>query len=464
MQNNNTEKFDAVIIGTGQSGKPLAFALGDKGLKTAIIESKYVGGTCINYGCTPTKSLIASAKAAEVVRNSAKYGISAGKLKVNMRDVVERKNRIVKDFRDSGKKQLQKHEKIELIFGVASFLNSRTVNVKLKKGGKRIIESDKIFINTGTSPFIPNIEGLKESGYLTSASIMDIEEIPKHLAILGGGYIGLEFAQMFRRFGSGVTIIQKRNRLAPAEDNDISEEIKKIFEEDGINIILNAETKRVVKNKKGKLIITLKSGLGENEVEASQLLVATGLMPNTSILNLDAAGIKTDLQGYIIVNERLETSTEGIYASGDVKGGPAFTHISYDDYRVLKGNLLENKNLSIKNRLVPYTLFTDPQLGRVGITEADAERQKLKFKVAKMPMTHVARAIETGETRGFMKAIVDASSNQILGCAILGSEGGEIMSMIEIAMMSKLPYTALQDAVFAHPLYAESLNNLFSHI
>ena len=458
------EKFDAIIIGTGQAVKPLALALGYKCLKTAVIESKFVGGTCINYGCTPTKTMIASAKIADISRNAVKYGVSAGKIKVDLNKIIERKNEIVKSFRDSGRKHLQKHKKIELVFGEASFKNEYVVEVKLKKGGTRTLTSGKIFINTGTGPFIPNIEGLKKSGYLTSASIMDITVIPEHLIILGGGYIGLEFGQMFRRFGSRVTIIQKNNRLAPREDEDISEEIRKIFTEEGINIFLNAETKSVVKNKKGKLEVSVKCGSVIHEIEGTHFLVAAGVTPNTPKLNLDAAGIKTNLRGFIIVNSKLETSTEDIYALGDVKGGPAFTHISYDDYRIIKGNLIENKNLSTRDRLVPYTMFIDPQLGRAGLNEYEAKEKRLKYKTAMLPMEHVARAVETGETKGFMKAIIDAESGQILGCSVLGNEGGEIMSMIEIAMMAKLPYTVLRDAVFAHPLYAESLNNLFASV
>lgn len=464
MKDNNTERFDAIIIGTGQSGKPLAFAFGDKGLKTAIVERKYVGGTCINYGCTPTKTMIASAKAAEIVKNARMFGISAGKMKVNIREIVERKNKIVKASRDGGKKRLRKHEKIDLLFGEASFLSSNTVTVKLNKGGRSILEADKIFINTGASTFIPKIEGLRDSDYYTSTSILDIDKIPKHLVIIGGGYKGLEFAQMFRRLGSNVTIIQKRSYLVPREDTDISDEIRKILEEDGIKVILKAETKKITVGKAGNLVITVKSGDGESQIRGSHLLVTAGVVPNTANLNLESAGVKTDIQGYIVVNDKLETSADGIYATGDVNGGPVFTHISYDDYRIVKGNLLEGKNLSTKNRLVPYTIFTDPQLGRVGITEAEAQRQKLNYKTAKIPMTYVARAYETGEERGFMKALVDLNTNQILGCAVLGSDGGEIMSMIEIAMMSKMPYTALRDAVFAHPLYAESLNTLFTRI
>ncbi len=459
--NTNPEKFDAIIIGTGQAGKPLALALGDNGLKTAVIESKYVGGTCINYGCTPTKTMIASARAAYVSRNAGRYGVKTGNIKINIGEVIRRKDEIVKTFRDSGRKRLQKHEKVDLIFGEASFKSEYAVSVKLKRGGTRTLTSEKIFINTGTSSFIPHIDGLDKSGFLTSTAIMDVEEIPKHLIILGGGYKGLEFGQMFSRFGSKVTIIQKNKRLAPREDPDISEEILKILEKEGISVLLKSDTKNITKKKNGKLTVNIQSTSGIQEIEGTHLLVATGLVPNTPKLNLDSAGIKTDLQGYIIVNDKLETNIEGIYAMGDVKGGPAFTHISYDDYRIIKGNMLENKNLSIKNRLVPYTIFIDPQLGRIGLTESEAREKGLKFKTTTLSMQHVARAIETGETEGFMKAVVDSDTGQILGCAVLGNEGGEVMSMIEIAMMSKLPYTALRDGVFAHPLYAESLNSLF---
>jgi pyruvate/2-oxoglutarate dehydrogenase complex dihydrolipoamide dehydrogenase (E3) component len=461
---NFTEKFDAVIIGSGQGGKPLAFAFGDKGYKTALIEAKYVGGTCINYGCTPTKTMIASAKAADSARNAEKYGVSTGKIKINFGEIIERKNEIVKSFRDSGRKRLQKHDKIELIFGEAAFKDEYTLEVKLKSGGTRTLTSEKIFINTGTSPFIPHIDGLKNSGYFTSKTLMELKTLPGHLIIIGGGYVGLEFGQMYRRFGSKVTIINKNKRLLSGEDEDISDEIRKILEEDRIKILLNAEAKNAAKNRKGKIILSVKSDSRTKEIEGSHLLIAAGLIPNTTKLNLDSAGVKTDLQGYIIVNDKLETNVEGIYAIGDVNGGPAFTHISYDDYRILKGNLLENKNLSTAGRLVPYTVFIDPQLGRVGLTETAAKEKGLKYKIAGYPMSYSARAIETGQTRGFMKAIVEANTGQILGCSILGSEGGEIMSMIEIAMMAKLPYTALRDAVFAHPLYSETLNSLFTKL
>ena len=464
MQNNYTEKFDAIIIGAGQAGKPLALAFGDNGLKTAIIESKYVGGKCINYGCTPTKTMIASAKIAQLARDSRMFGVKTNRVKVDLRKIIERKNEIVKSFRNSGRKRLQKHEKVELISGTASFKSEHEVEVKLRKGGTRTLSSEKIFINTGTNSFIPHIEGLDKSGYLTSTTILDLEEMPKHLIIIGGGYIGLEFAQMFRRFGSKVTIIQKNKRLAPREDEDICSEIFKIISGEGIDVLLDARPESVSKDKKGNVSVRLVQKNEEKPVRGSHLLVAAGLVPNTYGLNLDSAGVKTDLRGFIIVNDKLETSAEGIYALGDVSRSPAFTHISYDDYRIVKGNLLDNKNLSKAERLVPYTLFIDPPLGRVGLTEREAEDKNLKFKTFTVPMSYVARAIETGETKGFMKAIVDEKSGQILGCSILGNQGGEIMSMIEIAMMGKIPYTALRDGIFAHPLLSESLNTLFTDV
>ena len=462
MQKNYTEKFDAVIIGAGQAGKPLALAFGDSGLKTAIIESKYIGGKCINYGCTPTKTMLASAKIAQIARDSREFGVSTGSVKVNLKKIIERKNGIVKSFRDSGRKRLQKHEKVELISGEASFMSEHVIEVKQKKGGVREITSDKIFINTGTLPFIPHIDGLNKTGYMTSTTILDLDELPKHLIIIGGGYVGLEFAQMFRRFGSKVTILQKNKRLAPREDDDVCSEIYKIITEDGIDVLLDARTRKVSKDKKEKITVEFAQNKEEKSVKGTHLLIAAGLVPNTFKLNLDSAGVKTDLSGYIKVNDRFESSTEGIYALGDVNGGPAFTHISYDDYRIVKGNLIDNKNLSRADRFVPYTLFIDPPLGRIGLTEKEAGEKNLKFRTFTYPMSYVARAIETGETKGFMKAVVDTDSDLILGCSILGNQGGEIMSMIEIAMIGKVPYTALRDAIFAHPLLSESLNSLFT--
>jgi pyruvate/2-oxoglutarate dehydrogenase complex dihydrolipoamide dehydrogenase (E3) component len=453
--------YEAIIIGTGQGGKPLAIDLGRAGWSTAVIEANFVGGSCINYGCTPTKTMITSAQVAYMARRAAEYGVNVSSVHINLERVIERKRSVVESFRSGGRKSLENTPNVELIFGVASFLGPHEVQVVKRDGSILILTSDRIFINTGTRPGIPDIHGLNSVPYFDSTTILDSSELPDHLIILGGGYVGVEFGQMFRRFGSRVTLIQRGKQLLSREDEDVAAEVARILEEDGIDIRLNSDVKSIEKKPDGKLKLTVKSETKEKGIQGSHLLVAVGRVPNTDDLNLEKAEIKTDPRGYIPVDERLETTVPGIFAIGDVKGGPAFTHISYDDYRVLRRNLLEDDHASVKNRQIPYTVFMDPQLGRVGLSEQQAREAGLSIRVAKMPMSHVARAIETGETRGFMKAVLDGRNQHILGCAILGQEGGELMSMIQIAMMGKIPYYTLRDAIFAHPTLAESLNNLF---
>jgi pyruvate/2-oxoglutarate dehydrogenase complex dihydrolipoamide dehydrogenase (E3) component len=309
---------------------------------------------------------------------------------------------------------------------------------------------------------VPRLDGLKDVPYLNSTSIMELDSVPEHLLVLGGGYIGLEFGQLFRRFGSQVTIIQSRAQLLNLEDPDVAHEVENIFKEDGIDILLNANATRASRSD-GEIRLDVEGQARSRTIAGSHLLIATGRSPNSDTLNLAAAGIRTDSHGFIIANDRLETNARGIYVLGDIKGGPAFTHISYDDYRIIRTNVIEKGEASTAGRLVPYTVFIDPQLGRIGMTETEARTRNKKIRVAKMPMTYVARALEVDESRGFMKAIVDTDSGQILGAAILGIEGGEIMAMIQLAMMGNLPYTLLRDGVFAHPTLAESLNNLFTH-
>jgi pyruvate/2-oxoglutarate dehydrogenase complex dihydrolipoamide dehydrogenase (E3) component len=453
-----SEHYSAIIIGSGQAGSPLAKAFGIAGWKTALIERAYIGGTCVNYGCTPTKTMFNSARVAYLARRGADYGVHHGEVRVDLRDVRERKQRVVEEFRESGLKGIQKTSNLDLLTGNAKFIGPHELEVQLKDGGKRTLSAEKIFVNTGGRPAQPQIEGIDDVPALDSTSIMELDELPEHLLVLGGGYIGLEFGQMFRRFGSEVTIVQRIGQLLGREDADVAEAVLKILEEDGINVLLNAEPLRV-KNSGKQIELTVRGSDDEQTLGGTHLLVAIGRKPNTEDLNLPAAGIATDRQGNVKVNSRLETNVLGVYALGDVKGGPQFTHISYDDFRIIRTNLLEGGDVTTEGRFVPYTVFIDPQLGRIGLSETEAK--DLKFRVAKLPMTHVARAIEMSETRGFMKAIVDADTNQILGAAVLGVEGGELMSMFEIAMMGKLPYTVLKDAIFAHPTLAESLNNLF---
>jgi len=455
-------RYDGIVIGAGQAGGPLATTLARAGWKMALIEREHVGGTCVNDGCTPTKTMVASARVAYLARRAADYGVETGPVTMDMTVVRRRKRDIVNEFRSGSEKGVQETPNLNLLMGEARFTSPKTLTVTLNDGGEREVIAEKIFINSGQRPALPKIAGLESIPVLTSTTIMELDSVPAHLLVLGGGFIGLEFAQMFRRFGSAVTIIQRGTQLAPKEDADVGEEIAKIFREDGITVLLETETVRAAQSTDGGIVLTVKDAKGERTVTGSHLLVAAGRTPNTDALHPAAAGVTMDKRGYIPVNERLETNVPGIYALGDVNGGPAFTHISYNDFIILRTNLLHGGTETTTGRLVPNTVFIDPQLGRVGLSEREARAQGTKIRVAKLPMTDVARAVETDETRGFMKAIVDAESDQILGCAILGVEGGEIMSIIQMAMMGRLPSTVLKNAVLAHPTLAESLNNLFS--
>jgi dihydrolipoamide dehydrogenase len=455
--------YDAIVIGSGQGGTPLAKKLAKQGLKTAIIERRFIGGTCINDGCTPTKTMVASARIMHLSKQSKTLGIAIKDAQLNFRKVISRKNKIVKNFRNGAEKGLRETEGLDIIFGEASFMNNKELKIALGEGGEKNITADKIFINVGCRPKMPKIKGLDSVAYLDSTSIMELKKLPEHLIIIGGGYISLEFGQMFHRFGSKVTMLEHSARFLSREDEDVADEIKKFLEDEGIKIYTNCEVTKV-SSKNKKIFVTANINNKEKKISGSHVLIATGRTPNTDVLKLSNTNIKTDKRGHIIVNEKLQTTVENIYALGDVKGGPEFTHISYNDYIIIYKNLFKNGDESTKNRLVPYCMFTDPQLGRIGLSEQEATKKNMQFKVAKLPMTHVARAIETGETTGFMKAIVDPASKQILGAAIIGEQGGEIMSMLELAMMGNLSYEVLRNAVFAHPLYAESLNNLFMQL
>jgi pyruvate/2-oxoglutarate dehydrogenase complex dihydrolipoamide dehydrogenase (E3) component len=456
----NASHYDAIVIGSGQGGTPLSMALAKAGMRTALIERKHVGGTCINEGCTPTKTMVASGRVAYLVRRAADYGVHTGPISIDLERVRQRKRDIVASFRGGSENRIGKTQNLELIMGEATFGGAKSVAVRTNDGRQRVLSADRIFINAGTRALRPKLEGLDQVQVLDNESIMELGAVPEHLVILGGGYIGLEFGQLFRRFGSRVTIVQSAGQLLTQEDPDIAEEVTKILRQDGVEVVLSAKATRVERAAE-KIQMQIESGGKSTTLTGSHLLVATGRTPNSDTLHLSAADVKTDDHGFIQVNDRLETTAEGIYALGDIKGGPAFTHISYDDFRIIRTNLLEGKTASTKGRQVPYCVFIDPQLGRVGMSENEARAQGRKFRVAKLPMTSVARALEVDETRGFMKALVDADTSQILGAAVLGLEGGEVMSVLETAMMGKLPYTALRDATYAHPTLAESLNNLF---
>ncbi len=453
--------YDAVIIGVGQAGNPLASALAKAGKRVALLERDAVGGTCINRGCTPTKTMIASARVAYLARRGADFGVETGPLSVDLTKARQRKRDIVDEFRTSIESKFAKSDKIDLLYGDAEFTGPKSVEIALRDGGMQAVTAPLVFINTGARPTVPPIDGLDMVDFLDSTSVMELGAVPAHLVILGGSYIALEFGQMFRRFGSQVTIVEQASQILEREDPDVAQEMAKILMEDGIEILTGTKAVKAAKPEEGGVALTLETSMGVKTLTGSHLLVAVGRTPNTEALGLEAAGIMKDVHGFITVSDTLETNVPGVYALGDVKGGPAFTHISYDDYRIVEANLLKDGHRTVSDRPVPYTVFTDPQLGRVGLTEAEANAQGRTVQVAKLPMTEVARAIETDETRGFMKAVVDADTKQILGAAILAVDGGEVMAVLEVAMLGHLPYTVLRDAVLAHPTLAESLNNLF---
>ncbi len=458
-----SDAFDDVIIGSGQAGTPLASALADAGRRVALVERAHVGGTCVNVGCTPTKTMVASARAAHVVRRAGAYGVRVGEPEVDMPAVRRRARDVVEGFRSSNEKGLLENERIELIVGEARFTAPRTLAVRLDGGGERTLAGERVFLNTGARPSVPPLDGLGDVPFLDSSGMLELEEVPEHLVVLGGGYVGVEFGQMFRRFGSRVTLVQRGPHLLPREDEDVSTALEEILRQDGIDLRLGCDA-TAVSGRAGQLRLELRGPDGEGAVEGTHLLVAVGRTPNTEALELDAGGVAVDRAGHVVVNAKLETGAPGVFAMGDVTGGAAFTHISYDDFRILRGNLLQGADLSTAGRLVPYTVFTDPQLGRVGLTEREASAQHRVYRVARLPMERVARAIETDETRGVLKVLVDEHSGRILGAAMLAVEGGEMAGMLQIAMMGGVPYTALRDAAFAHPTFAESLNNLFSTI
>jgi pyruvate/2-oxoglutarate dehydrogenase complex dihydrolipoamide dehydrogenase (E3) component len=455
------EHYDAIIIGSGQAGNPLAVKLAVTGQKVALVENQHIGGSCVNVGCSPTKTMEASGRVAYLARRAADYGVNfPGPVTVNMDTVRQRKRAIVESFSGGDRAKLER-KGVEVIMGQASFISPGKIEVSRLGGGTLQISADRIFIDTGTRPAVPEIEGLNQCSILDNESIMELGEVPEHLMVVGGGYVGLEFGRMFQRFGSKVTIIHRGKHVLSREDMDVAEAIQEIFTSDGIRVILQANTHHATQGPDGTIHLQLTCPGGEETVSGSHLLVATGRVPNTDMLNLSSAGIKTDGSGFIITNSRLETNVDGVWALGDVKGGPAFTHIAYDDYRVVKTNLLEGGNSSIDGRIMPYVVFIDPQLGRVGLTEEQAAKLKVKYKAVSMPMAHVARALEMDETRGFMKALVDPESGKILGFSCLGVEGGELMAAVQVAMMGNVTYRELASGIFAHPTLAESLNNLF---
>ena len=450
---------DAIVIGSGQGGVPLATNLADQGWSVALIEKGEVGGSCINYGCTPTKTMISSARMAHYARVAPEFGIHPGEIKVDMAAVVARKNEIVDSFRSGVLEQIDSSPNVTLYHGHGRFTAPHQVGIN-----GETLKSDKIFINTGTRPRFPALPGLDQVEVLTNRNIMDLQELPAHLIALGGSYLGLEFGQMFRRLGSEVTVVEMSDRIAAREDAEISDSLREALEAEGMKFHLGSTATKVEKTADG-LEVTVKKKDGTTErIEGTHLLMSIGQVPNSDDLGLDKAGIATDKNGYIQHNGKLETNIPGIWVLGDVKGGPAFTHVSYDDYLVIFDNLVNGKNRTIDNRVVPYALYTDPELGRFGLTEREARAKGYRLKIGSLPMSHIARAIERGETRGLMKIVINADNDRILGATILGADGGELVQTLMTLMRANAPYTLFENAMFIHPTLTEGFFALMANV
>jgi pyruvate/2-oxoglutarate dehydrogenase complex dihydrolipoamide dehydrogenase (E3) component len=457
-----SERFEILILGSGAGGKLLAWHMARAGRRTAVVERRWIGGSCPNVNCLPSKNEIQSAKVASLVRRAAEYGAKTGRVAIDMAVVRDRKRKMVdaqvaahlKNYNESG---------TELIMGSGRFVAEKTLEVQLNDGGTRVLVGDRVFINVGTHAAIPSVAGLDAARPLTNIEALELDYLPPHLIVLGGGYVGLEFAQAYRRFGSTVTVIEHGPQLMGREDPDVSEELQRILADEGIQFHVGAEIARVQGRSGKEVTLTVRTIAGEAKIEGSDILVATGRVANTADIGLDKAGVELDAHGFVHVNDRLETSAYDVWAIGECAGSPQFTHVAEDDFRIIRDNLAGGRR-STRDRLVPYCMFTDPQLAHVGLSEADAQRQGIDVRVARLPMSRVLRAQTTGETQGFMKALIGARDDRILGFAMIGAEAGEVVAAVQTAMLAELPYPRLRDAVIAHPTMAEGLGPLLSTV
>jgi pyruvate/2-oxoglutarate dehydrogenase complex dihydrolipoamide dehydrogenase (E3) component len=456
------ERFEILILGSGAGGKLLAWHMARSGRKTAVVERRYIGGSCPNINCMPSKNEIWSAKVAHLARNGADFGTMTGPVRVDMAKVRQRKRDMV-DRQIAAHLQNYKSSGAELILGAGRFVAPKTLEVRLNDGGTRVLTGDQVFLNIGTHAAIPSVPGLEAAEPLTNIEALELDYLPQHLIVLGGGYVGLEFAQAYRRFGSRVTIIQRGPQLMDREDPDVADEVQRILSDEGIQVLLAAETLHA-RGRSGKEVsLVVRTSSGEQNIEGSDILVAAGRIPNTAGIGLEEAGVELDGRGYIRVNERLETSASEVWAIGECAGSPQFTHVSADDFQIIKDNLAGGKR-STRDRLIPYCMFTDPPLARVGLTEGEAQRRGVTARVAKLPTSAVLRAQATGERQGFMKALIGGSDDRILGFTMIGADAGEVMAAVQTAMLADLPYSRLRDAILAHPTMAEGLGSLFSNV
>lgn len=481
-------KYDSIIIGSGQAGMPLSITLARARRKTVLIEREHIGGCCINEGCTPTKTLVATGRIAYLTRRCQRYGVhmcsslssqasAENDVIIDMARVRQRRRDIVTSFRDNDARRMA-GAGVEILMGEASFVDSHTLKVRMTAdGSERLVQGQTIFINTGARPAPPPLSGLEtvdQRRILDSTAVQELDAVPQHLAVIGGGYVGVEFAQFFHRLGARVTLIQRNTQVLPQEDPEIADVLQQILREDGMTVYLDASTRSVAPSSESPdkidIAVRFKNGDTTTVTGCTHILYASGRVPNTDRLNLGAAGVETDKKGYIVINDFLQTSAPHIYALGDVKGAPAFTHIAYDDFRIIRANLVAPAarliRLSTKDRVVPYVVYTDPQLAHVGLHEQEAREMfpDKRIMTARMPISYVERALETDEPRGLMKAVVDGETGLILGFSCVATEGGELMSLVEMAMIGAIPYRKMQDAVWAHPTWAESLNMLWMYL
>jgi pyruvate/2-oxoglutarate dehydrogenase complex dihydrolipoamide dehydrogenase (E3) component len=458
----DVERYEVLVIGSGESGKWITWTLAQAGHRTAVVERKYIGGSCPNVACLPSKNVIRSAKANWFAKRGGEYGIESGPVATDMKGVLARKRKMVE-----GEVQFHldrfKATGAELIKGEARFVGPKTVEVRLNEGGERTITGDRVFLDLGSRAALPDIPGLVAAKPLTHVEALDLDRLPEHVLVLGGGYVGLELAQALRRFGSAVTVIELGKQIAAAEDPDVAQALLENFKDEGIEVLLETRLRVVEGFSSGKVRIRLENSRGEQIVEGTDLLVATGRTPNTHGIGLEAAGVELDARGYIKVNERLETTAAGVWAMGDCAGSPQFTHVAFDDFRVVRDNL-NGGNRTTRNRLVPFCMFTDPELARVGLNETEAKKQGLAYRLARLPMAAVLRAVTLGETRGFVKMLIDAQSDRILGFTAFGVEASEMLAAVQTAMLGQLPYTVLRDAIFTHPTVAEGLVGLLAAV
>ncbi len=458
----DVERYEHLIIGSGESGKHMAWTFAGEGRRTAVIERKLIGGSCPNIACLPSKNVIQSAKVKSFATRAAEFGLDLGSFATNMPGVQRRKRKMV-EAETQGHLELYKASGAELIMGTARFVAPKRVEVTLNSGGTRIIEGDRVFLNLGSRAAIPDAPGVADAHPMTHIEALDLDRVPQHLVVMGGGYVGMELAQAMSRFGARVTVIQRGPQLLSKEDSDVSAALLELFRYEGIDVLLGTTVDHVDGLSGEQIDVHVKGADRERVVRGSDLLVAVGRVANTQSIGLDIAGVQLDARGYIKVNERLETTAANVWALGDCAGSPNFTHVAYDDFRVVRDNL-RGGHRTTTNRLVPYCVFTDPELARVGLNESEAKSRGIEYRLVKIPMAMVFRAETLGETRGFMKMLMEKNSDRILGLTAFGVEASEPMATVQTAMLANLPYTALRDAIFTHPTAAEGLTHLLANV